>query len=57
LLTAAFVAEANDFTTLEIALPVGGFVKDRVIELIAAFGTQDNRTSLHRARTSFKLTF
>jgi hypothetical protein len=57
LLQTSFVAEAGDFTTLEIALPATGFVKDKVVELIAAFGAQDNRTSMHRARASFKLTF
>lgn len=57
LLTASFVAEANDFTTLEVALPAAGFVKNKTVELIAAYGNQDNRTSMHRARTSFKLTF
>jgi hypothetical protein len=57
LVTAAFVAEAGDFTTLELAVPAAGFVKDKTVELIAAFGAQDNRTSIHRARASFKLTF
>jgi hypothetical protein len=55
ILIAASVAEADGFTTLEIALPAAGFVKDKTVELIAAFGTQDNRTGLHRARASFKL--
>lgn len=57
LLKTAFVAEASDFTTLEIALPATGFIKEKAIELIAAFGAQDNRTSMHRARASFKLSF
>jgi len=57
LLTASFVAEADGFTTLEIALPAAGFVRDKTVELIAAYGNQDNRTSMHRARASFRLTF
>jgi hypothetical protein len=57
LLKSAVVAEAGGSTTLEISLPVAGFVKDKAIELIAAYGAQDNRTSMHRARASFKLTF
>jgi hypothetical protein len=57
LLKVAFVAEAGEFTTLEIALPASGLVKDKSVELIAAYRARDNRTSLHRGRTSFKLSF
>ncbi len=57
LLKAAFVAEAGEFTTLEIALPAYSLVKDKAVELIAAYGARDNRTSLHRGRTSFRLSF
>ena len=57
LLTSAYVAEAGELTTLEIALPAAGFVKNKVVELIAAYGPRDNRTSIHRSRASFKLTF
>ena len=57
LLKTAFVAETGEFTTLELSLPAAGFVKDKAVELIAAFGAQDNRTSMHRARAGFKLVF
>jgi hypothetical protein len=56
-LESAFAAEAGEFTTLEIALPASGLVKDKAVELIAAYGARDNRTSLHRGRTSFRLSF
>lgn len=57
LLQTSFVAEAENFTTLELAMPASTYIKDGSLELIAAYGNQDSRTSMHRGRTSFKLSF
>jgi len=49
----ARVVEADGFTTLEATLPAGSFVKAGKLNLIAAWGRRDDRTSMHAGRAAF----
>ena len=47
------VKEADGFTTLEATLPAGSYVKAGKLDLIAAWGRRDDRTSMHAGRAAF----
>lgn len=53
----AVVRERDGVTTLEAAFPTASFVQNGQVQAIAAIGSRDNLTSLHRARASFVIRF
>jgi hypothetical protein len=53
----AFVNEASGITTLEAQFPAEAMVKDGKLDSIAAFGTRDDRTSMHRGRAVYSISF
>lgn len=49
--------ERDGWTTLEVALPAAAFLKGRALELIAAWGRNDDFRSKHSGRTSLSVSF
>lgn len=48
------VREEGGFTVLEASLPAGSLIKAGELDIIAAFGAKDDRTSKHTARAAYK---
>ncbi|MBN1242277.1 MAG: hypothetical protein JXA15_06155 [Spirochaetales bacterium] len=49
--------EKDGWTTLEVALPAEGFLKGRTLDVIAAWGRNDNFRSKHSGRASLPVSF